>query len=185
MTVIAVCFFTIACASWFITVRTGIGGDGSDQMGYIASIGSLITTVGALRNDSLVGFAGVLLVAGQATLSYFVAGFAKLISPTWRNGTALCDVLNTYSHGHASAEAMLTRPKLSLGLCWLVILGETLFPIVLILPPDALYVVLGASIVFHFMTAYFMGLNTFVWAFIATYPSVISLSLTVRKSIGL
>ena len=80
---------------------------------------------------------------------------------------------------------MLTRPKLSLGLCWLVILGETLFPIVLILPPDALYVVLGASIVFHFMTAYFMGLNTFVWAFIATYPSVISLSLTVRKSIGL
>jgi hypothetical protein len=185
LTVTAVCLFTIALASWFITIRTGIGGDGSDQMGYIASIGTLIATVGVLRNDSLVVFAGILLVAGQTTLSYFVAGFAKLISPTWRNGIALCDLLNTYSHGHSTVEAMLIRPRLSLGLCWMVILAETLFPLVLILPPHALYVALGASIAFHFMTAYFMGLNTFVWAFIATYPAVIYLSVFVRRAIGL
>jgi hypothetical protein len=185
LTVTAVCLFTIALTSWFITVRTGIGGDGSDQMGYIASIGTLLTILGALRNDSLIAFAGVLLVASQATLSYFVAGLAKLISPTWRNGIALSDILNTYGHGHSAAEAMLIRPKLCFGLCWLVILAETLFPLVLMLPPKTLYVALGASILFHFMTAYFMGLNTFVWAFIATYPSVISLSFIVRKALGL
>ena len=33
--------------------------------------------------------AALAFVAGQSVLSYFTAGFAKLISPTWRSGEAV------------------------------------------------------------------------------------------------
>ena len=73
---------------WLLSARSWLGGDGSDQMGQIVSIGVLLLASGLAIDDQAVAFAGTLLIGGQATLSYFVAGVAKLISPIWRSARA-------------------------------------------------------------------------------------------------
>ena len=84
--------------------------------------------------------------------------------------------MNTYQYGHRSSAAVANRSKVAcLLICWLVIVGETLFPVSLFLPKSALMIALGSFAVFHLFNAIFMGLNTFVWSFIATYPAVIVL----------
>jgi hypothetical protein len=180
------CLVAVALSSWFLSARTGLGGDGSDQMGYIASVGALLMGAGMLLQNHAVTLAGVLLIAGQLTLSYFIAGFSKVLSSTWRSGLALPGVMDTHNYGHdLAARVSKSSSSFARTFCWLVILGEMLFPFSLLLPSSLLLVVLFGFALFHISNAYFMGLNTFVWAFFATYPSVVLLSQIIRMTVGI
>ena len=162
---------------WLIAERSGFGADGSDQMGQLVCIGTLLIAIGKACDDPMLSFSGVLLIAGQLTVSYFVAGFAKMLSPTWRSGLALVGVMNTHGYGHPIANRISGgSASFSLVFCWIVILGETLFPIAMIAPAGVLGCVLLLFAIFHLSNAFFMGLNTFVWSFIACYPSVVLLN---------
>src|SRR5262249_51187888 len=123
----------IVITSWLMSVRTSLGGDGSDQMGYIVSIGMILMTFGILLHDSLLIVAGIVGVGGQLTLSYFTAGVSKLLSPVWRSGRALQGVMDTHSYGHKIAASVAKgNATFSTIFCWIVILGEALFPIALL-----------------------------------------------------
>jgi hypothetical protein len=127
----------------------------------------------------------VLAIAGQATLAYFVAGAAKLISPVWRQGLALPRVMRTRTFGHPlAARFAQSRPGLCRGLCLMIIVTEMMFPLVLILPWNIAVACLACYAVFHFCNAYFMGLNAFVWPFLATYPSVMLVNGVIRGGVG-
>jgi hypothetical protein len=171
----------IVVTSWLLMVRAGFGGDGSDQMGLLVSIGTLILTLGLILDEPTVRFA--LLNGGQLTLSYFVSGFSKLLSPTWRKGAALVGVMSTHSYGHPiAAKISAGSVHFSAIFCWMVILGEALFPVSLFFSKGLLAVVLSLFLVFHLSNAFFMGLNGFVWSFTAAFPSVFYLSDSLRAA---
>jgi hypothetical protein len=172
------CVFLLLIATyWLLAERTWLGADGSDQMGQIVCIGALLISTGLTFHKLDVSFAGTLLIGGQLTISYFVSGFSKLLSPAWRRGIAIVGVMGTHSYGHGVAAKISSRnARLARLFCWLVIGGETLFLAAVAAPQGILVIVLACFLVLHFCNAYFMGLNAFVWSFAATYPSVLLLN---------
>lgn len=172
-----VALLVIVLTSWFLEERTWLGGDGSDQMGQIASIGALLIAAGLALNQLALSFSGTLLIGGQLMISYFFAGFSKLLSAEWREGRALVGAMGTHSYGHPFAAQFCSRSFLvSTALCWFVIVGETLFPLAIFAPHNVFLAVLTAFFLFHLSHAYFMGLNTFVWSFASAYPSAMVLN---------
>src|SRR5262245_63328048 len=92
----------------------------------------------------------------------------------WRSGTALSAILGTASHGQEwAARTLRDHPRISMGLTWSVILLEVMFPLLLVGPLPLAFAVLTAGLLFHIGCAVLMGLNSFVWAFPATYPCLL------------
>jgi hypothetical protein len=177
------CFIVGSCL--YVSRRAVFGSDGSDQMGMVVAAGVAITSAGIALDDRALAYCGVLAIAAQATLAYFIAGAAKLASPVWREGHAVPRVMSTRSYGHpVAARIAASHPRFSLGLCWFIIVTEMLFPLVFLLPAPIAILTLGCYVFFHLCNAYFMGLNAFVWPFLATYPSVMLMNETVRSSVG-
>jgi hypothetical protein len=177
--------FAILLSCFYMSRRSRFGGDGSDQMGMVVAFGVAIMSAGFILNDPSLALCGVFALAGQATLAYFVAGAAKLASPVWREGGALLGVMQTQSYGDSFAARFAgNRPGFCAFVCWLTIVTETLFPLVLILPPALLMASLACFAAFHFSNAWFMGLNAFIWPFLATYPSVILANSLIRDWAG-
>jgi hypothetical protein len=58
---------------------------------------------------------------------------------------------------------------LSLG----VIALELAVPLSLVLPAPFAEILLAGVLAFHLLAAVTMGLNTFVWAYVATYPAIL------------
>jgi hypothetical protein len=175
----------ILLSCFYISRRSRFGGDGSDQMGMVVAIGLAIMSAGFAVNDKSLAWCGVFAIAGQATLAYFVAGAAKLVSPVWREGGALLGVMQTQSYGDPlAARFAQNRPGFCTFVCWLTIVTEMLFPLVFIVPPSLAMASLACFAAFHFSNAWFMGLNAFVWPFLATYPSVMLANSLVRQWIG-
>ncbi len=79
-------------------------------------------------------------------------------------------ILATYGHGHAWGARMLREHATSgKALSWAVMLFETLFPVLLIAPYPVAIAVAALGMGFHVGCAVLMGLNSFPWAFPATY----------------
>jgi hypothetical protein len=149
----------LVATGWLMKLRNWLGEDGADHMGQV--------------------------VAGQLTISYFLAGAAKLASFEWRSGRALVGVMGTGAYGHPFAARVATAgPWVPIVFCWCVIAIETVFPAFLFAPREVLLGVLAAFALFHGATAFFMGLNTFVWAFIAAYPSLLVVHALLQQLMG-
>ena len=109
----------------------------------------------------------------QLTLSYFISGWAKIRNPDWRTGRALRDVFAFSAYPVAeNLRALANQKALLLAGSWLVMICELLFPLSLasqwtLIP----FLILAAS--FHLSNAIFFGLNRFVLAWIAAYPSIL------------
>ena len=154
-------------------------------MGQIVCVGTLLMAVGTAVDDLALSFAGTLLIGGQLMISYFFAGFAKLLSPEWRRGQALIGIMGTHSYGHSiGARVVSANAALSACLCWALMIGETLFPLAIFLPRNLCLLAFAGSFAFHIATAYFMGLNTFVWAFAAALPSAMMLNVLATHALG-
>jgi uncharacterized membrane protein (DUF485 family) len=160
---------TLLC--WLFVLRTSYGQDGADQMSYIIYTGLAIASIAGTD----VGRAAFLwFVALQACLAYCVAGLAKAGAKGWRDGSYLIGVCETRIYGHAGfAEYLSRRPQLAKVLSCTLIVWESSFPLVLLIPRSLALGVLGAGVLFHLTNGYFMGLNTFIWSFAATYPAII------------
>jgi hypothetical protein len=151
-------------------------------MGLIVAVGALIMACGLVIRDTDAAYAGVILVSGQALLAYFVAGASKVISPVWRSGSAVAGVMQTETFGNKWAARVTSGiPTLSYVVGWSVIVTEMLFPIAFIAPTWLLVFCLTGFSVFHFINAYFMGLNSFVVSFLAVYPSVAKINFDLRS----
>jgi hypothetical protein len=162
---------TLATTSVLLGLRTGFGMDGADQM---TTLIWLALAVDATGGTALSSQAALWFIAAELTLSYLVAGVAKALGPEWRSGRAIWGVLSTRMYGVPPLGLWLQRrPRLCWLLCWSVILGESLFVLVFVLPPAGGAVLIAAGLSFHVGTAALMGLNTFLWAFLAAYPALL------------
>jgi hypothetical protein len=110
----------------------------------------------------------------QLCLAYFAAGFHKLRSPAWRSGYAMPALLSPRLFGFPAFGAWLVRHRLlAWSLAWATIVWEVSFPVVLVAPREVGLVYFFCGVLFHLGTAFTMGLNKFIWAFLALYPAAI------------
>jgi hypothetical protein len=161
-----------------LNVRSPYGMDGSDQMATQV-FGSLF--LGFLPGTTLALDAALWYIALQGCLSYATAGLVKVLSPLWHCGDALFGIFNTRTYGHpAVARFLHGRPVLTKALSWGVVAAEVAFPLALILRYPYGLVLLGWGVVFHALNALVMGINSFFWSFVATYPAILYCSWLLR-----
>jgi Vitamin K-dependent gamma-carboxylase len=166
------CIVAIVAVGIVMFWRAPLGQDGSDQM-------SLITfTALAVHNffprDVHVAQASLWFIAVQGCLSYFVAGIAKVVSPVWRSGEAVGRIVSTRTYGSTRSAALVRgREGACMVLSWFLMAFECTFPLALAFGQTGFAVFAALGICFHIANAVIMGLNTFVWAFVATYPAIL------------
>lgn len=155
--------------------------DGGDKMAMVVTYGLLMQMLGAITAQPLLSLAGLLWVGCQLTISYATSGFSKLILADWRNGAVPRQALSSFSYGNRITHILMRYPAVVLTLAWGVILLESVFPLALFAPLPVLITALGGMALLHLSIAFAMGLNTYVFAFIAAYPSVLLLAQYVRN----
>jgi hypothetical protein len=161
----------VALTTLAIGLRSPFGLDGSDQMaGFI--FGTL--ALARLFPHPAVEVVFLWVLALQSALAYFTAGYFKLVSPIWRSGAAISGISATRMYGSSWASRFVHgRRWFCVGLAWSIILAECLFPLALVVQLPFALAMLFAGAVFHVMSGVVMGLNTFIWSFLATYPAIL------------
>jgi len=157
--------------SILLLARQAFGFDGADQATNLALAAVTLTL---WFPGPIAAAAALWFLAGQLCLSYCAAGVAKATNPEWLDGGALCGMLDTHMYG-TPALAKLLRPHagalrmLGSG----VVVWECAFPLVLLLPAEALPFFVVTGLTFHAVNALVMGLNSFLISFAALYPPLI------------
>lgn len=168
-------------ANLLLYYRQSYGLDGADQMSLLITLVILLCYL-FYRQEALMTI-GLIFIGSQVALSYFVSGVAKLISPQWRSGLAIEGIWSTYTYGSPLARRVVFRSKaVCRAFAWSTIAVEMLFPLGLLLDSRSIVGFLVAGFLFHVSIAVIMGLNDFVWAFVAGYPSFYYLSRFVAAS---
>jgi hypothetical protein len=163
-------------------VRNHLGMSGADQMQVIIFTCLLVFYLSP--SNSIVQKLAIFFICFQSLLSYFVSGLAKLSSSTWKNGTAITDIMNTESFGNkVFAKILIDKPSLSKLVCWCIILFECSFPMLIYtgLYTASFFIIFG--ILFHLSIAILMRFNSFFWSFIATYPALLYLATEIQNVI--
>lgn len=161
----------LVAALGVLFLRSNYGYDGADQLAWIIFTGLAPVSIIATPTTQTIF---LWFVALQVSLAYGVAGIAKATAKGWWNGSYLIEILGTQIYGRATIATLMRRnPLLSTLHSCFVILWECSFLFILFLPYPVVLVFIAAGVVFHLLNAYVMGLNTFVWSFIAAYPALL------------
>jgi hypothetical protein len=177
---ITTCVFAVIVASIAMYWRAPLGMDGSDQMSLIVFTAVAIHQL--FPGDVHIAQVSLWFIAIQGCLSYSVAGIAKLISPVWRSGEAVRRIIGTRTYGSSRFASFVSgRAGVCIAFSWFVMLFECTFPLALAFGEAGFAVFAVLGILFHVGIALIMGLNTFVWAFVATYPAILYCAVTIRQ----
>lgn len=153
--------------------------DGADEMTLVVLTASLVGSLGNAWG------AAAWFLAGELCLSYLVAGSYKVASPAWKRGRALTQIVRTSAFGNAhAAKAFTAHPALATGLQLLTVAWECSFALSLLAPLPVTLTLMALGVGFHFSCAWVMGLNSFPWAFLACYPSVLYANAVGRALMG-
>ena len=156
-------------------VRSPFGLDGADHMTVQVLVPACLFYA---CPTEFVGRCVIWFIGAQVSLSYLTAGVSKLQSSDWRGPDAMRGILGTRIYGSPIVgHALRASPTLAMTLSRTVILGELVLAIAIFLPFPATIAVCALGLAFHLASAIFMGLNSFVWAFAATYPAVLMCSM--------
>ncbi|MBB3222287.1 hypothetical protein [Pseudoduganella umbonata] len=166
---------TVLFTLLILKARTSYGMDGSDHMNIVIFLAA--TLFYASPADSFARNACLFYVGLQSVSSYLVSGLAKLSGPEWRRGTALAGVFSTQIYGRKFAGHLFRAyPGAGMAVSWSVIAFQCLFVLVLGADQQVMSLLLFLGAAFHVANAFLMGLNSFVFSFVATYPAVIYLN---------
>lgn len=154
-----------------ILLRFTGGLSGASHMSTVVNGGLLFVV--AFPGNETVRTVALLFIALQGILSYFVAGVAKLVGSSWRNGEAIEAIFSTQAWGDDRVFGLVqSYPPMKRVGSWSVMGFELLFPVVLVLDPTFLPVMFAIAIGFHLFNAVFMGINGFIYIFPGTYPAI-------------
>lgn len=169
----------VVVANALLTLRIPAGLTGADQMANVVSLALLI---GQLAGTPGAQAATAAFIGLQSALAYATAGFVKYGQPGWHDGSFIREIFSTRSLGQPAVARWMQRSgRLPALIGKAIVIGECAFPLVLILPPEAMVVAMGLGVAFHLAAAVIMGLNTFLWVFPATYPALLYLGGWVRS----
>lgn len=150
--------------------RHRYGTDGSDQVAVQSQAAMGVARIARLPSvqDTMLWYLG-----GQATLSYAVSGWVKLLGPSWVEGSALTGIMRTVTYGHPTAHRLAARhPRATKRLVHGVLAMECLFPLVYAPGGRLVRPVLAATNAFHVSNGVLMGLGRFVTSFASMHPAV-------------
>lgn len=165
-----------------IVLRHPAGLSGAFDMSLVTHAGLFVATI--MPWNRSVQLAGLLFVAIQGLLGYFLAGVAKVAGEQWRSGQAIEMVLSTKTWGDDRLYRLVERhPWLKPIAGNTVILFEVAFPVVLFVDPQTAIGIFAIGIVFHLVNAAVMGINSFIIMFPATYPAIYYLNQLVPWSL--
>ena len=170
------------CISSYLVLffrRNVFGFDGSDQVLQIIFISLFFFYLfpGLKFQKFFLHF-----ISLQILIAYFFSGLNKIKGPLWRQGKALRLILSTEGFGNKRAfEFLSSQREMSFLLNWVTILFQLLFPLAMFANQEVLILVLVIGFLFHISIGVLMGLNTFVWAFFATYPCIIFSNITLKE----
>jgi len=143
---------------------------GSDRMGLLALwclTASRLMPMPA-GQELFLGYLGL-----QLLLSYFIAGWVKVVNPEWRNGRALADVFRFSAYPVAeSLRGWADRPAVMRAMSWAVMGFELALPFSM-LSRDGLILGLAVAGSFHLANACLFGLNRFFWTWVSVYPAIL------------
>lgn len=143
---------------------------GSDRMSHLILFCLVLVhfVPGAAMQEYVFGY-----LALQLILSYFIAGWVKIVNPEWRSGRALQDVFcfSAYPVSEQTRD-LANQPHLLYAGAWAVMLFEILFPFSLA-TQATLIIGLVLAAMFHLANAWLFGLNRFFWIWLAAYPSLL------------
>lgn len=163
--------FILLILNGMTILRSPYGLDGAYQMYLVVLLGLFVGIASGV--DTTIGKISCMFIAGELILSYFIAGITKMVSPIWRKSHALIAIFGTKSYGHPGVYKFVTfSAVLTAALSWGVMIFEVGFVGVLFLSPSISWMFVLVGFVFHLFNAIFMGLNDFMLAFPATYPSL-------------
>ena len=109
-------------------------------------------------------------IAAQLILSYWTSGIAKLLSRVWRRGSAIYLIMRMASYCSPGIAQICRKRVVSAVFSWLTICFEVLSPFLLLGGKAGALSLIVLGTLFHVGIAVTMGLTTFVFAFIATFP---------------
>ena len=169
----------LTATSLLLALRNSIGNDGTDQMSMIISITLFITFA---SGDPKIAAIGLYFIAAQSILAYVIAGIAKGLSPKWRSGQAVFQIMNTETYGYEKIATFLQRSHPLAGrlLSWNILVFEIFYFLVIFLPYPYFLLLMIWGILFHLFNAFVMGLNHFFWVFLATYPAIIYANMALH-----
>lgn len=156
--------------AFMICVRfRGTFNGGSDSMTLLTL---LAVTVGFIKPQSeFYAHLGLCMITAFVVISYTIAGLSKLKNPSWRNGEALNQLMKT-----SRWATIKTVPlKFALLASWTTLIFEGFFAFSLAAPIVCIGF-LSAGVVFHWLNHRLLGLNRFFWAWVITYPAVLSIA---------
>ncbi|OLZ40851.1 hypothetical protein A6E15_07540 [Natrinema saccharevitans] len=153
-----------------ILFRHNAGLSGGFHMALVVTSGLFVSL--AAPSSSTLEAIGLLWIAAQGILGYLIPGVQKLTEKTWWDGSALVGVLSTETWATKYGNALAEYPKITFVCGWAVIIFEILFALSLVVPEPAIFVFFALGVLFHFSNALFMGINSFVFIFPATYPAL-------------
>ena len=171
------CIF-ISGISIIISIRGNEGTTGADSMAVI----TIATAAFCLTSQvPFVWKAGLTFIGCQLALAYATAGWLRIVQPTWRSGADLLLVLRQVTYGNKMVwNYLVNRPKMAMVTSMAILLFECSAPFVLFMPVYLVIAYLCIGLFFHISNAIFMGLNTFFWAFGATYLPFLWLSVQIN-----
>lgn len=165
------------------TLRSSSSNDGSDQMTTIVLVA---LSCAQFIHTELADQACVVFIASQSSLAYGTSGLLKAKERGWRDGTYVTEILATSSFGNRDLlQLFRTNYPVRIWCGRLVAFGDCLLCAAILLPPQACVLALLLGVCLHLGIARVLGLNTFLWAFLATYPAVIYVSILLYHRLGL
>lgn len=151
-----------------VTLRCAASNDGSDQIGAITL---LALTLGKATLSDRGQIPALIFIVAQAALAYGTSGFLKLPETGWRDGSFVSAILETSSFGNKTLAGITQRyPLVATALGWGVVIGDCALSVASLSPPPICLALLGYGILLHLGIARVLGLNTFFWSFVATFP---------------
>jgi hypothetical protein len=154
-------------------LRSIYGHSGAQQM--MICVCAALAFANAVPDGHVVQHMSLWFIALQSVLAYVTSGWAKLGSAVWRNGEGLVGIMRTSIYGHPGVYRLLAqRPWLARVASWSTFLFESSFFVVLVAGQvEVTLAFLAVAALFHLTVAVVMGLNLFLWAFVATYPALL------------
>lgn len=139
---------------------------------------ALLSLATLAPSSELIGTVCLWGISIQSVLAYFENGSTKIKLDHWRNGKAISLIFELPPYYNPRLSACLHKHTLiAKAGAWSVVVFECLFPITLISGPTILFTFLTLGIVFHLVNSITLGLNSFFWPFLASYPAIIFCSL--------
>jgi hypothetical protein len=170
---------TITCL--LITLRSPQGNDGADQMSLIALTAA---TMAALAGTTFSIKAGLIFIAAQSGMAYATSGLLKVKEAGWRDGRFVTEILKTSTFGNRILLRTVEQSlPLAIFLGCSVAIGDCVLGFAAFMPPDVCLAVLVFGLFLHIGIAAVLGLNTFLWSFVGTYPAVFWVSTSLYSKI--